>query len=669
MRLYGRDSAVTLVHDFMARTEDGTETPRSPTSPVVLFVGPRGGGKTALLAHLGELLDQNVPYARVDFADLRSATTVDVLDVLAFELNRHCAAYGRIAFPRFIVGRIVMAADIDHTDPAAARAQLDRVLEEHRKIPKLRAFLETAAARTLATAGVPAELGRHVPGLLLKGVTAWRAGRQVVLGTGQDWYAHQDRGLAGRKAQDVLAELNRRTRKPTIGGNRTWVDELMLAAFLADLRDDFGTGRRARQRAFNCVALLDNADGAAGRRFFDELVRAHEQRAADSGDGLGPLTVVATSRGPLAARVTDPTRLIPRADEAGIDDYLDRRADRPGRRRWWYPVRLPDLSEADVRTMVADRELRDCHTGHVVLTVHGFTGGHPGATSLLLAAIAEEPSDPVDPRRILEQRAPATLSDGTVRQQLWRLLLGDLPRLGVNVSDLVTCAAARDMGEAAQLAEHSGLLRASDADAVTRPELWIPGAVAGSSVMHPVLRRLLLDDLADRDPQAPDGWTAVHGWLRRHAAGQGDDAGELHHALALGELEHVTIELAARLRGPETGANQPNERSGPHGVADWLTLLRSVSAAPSATRVPGPPATHIAALTGWADHNDRLTGSMALLVAGLWIAADPLVDSERAPLHRTIENAFRNVAPFAADGLALLLTEAERHGALADLWS
>jgi hypothetical protein len=657
MRLYGRDSAVKLVHDFMVR-DDG-ETTNGATSPVVVFVGPRGSGKTALLARLGEMLDQNVPYARVDFAELPASTTSDVLDVLVFELNRHCAAYGRIAFPRFIVGRIVMAAKVDHTDPAAARARIGQVIEEHRRLPQLKAFLEGVAPRVLAAAGVPDEVGRHVPGLLLSGLTSWRGGRRVVLGGGQDWYAHQDRGLAGRKSLDVLAELNRRHRRPGIEGNRKWVDELMLAAFLADLRGDFGRGRRAARRPFNCVMLLDNADGTSGRRFVEELVRAHEQRAADAGDDLGPITVVVTSRGPLGARVADPTEIIPGTEDAGIEDYLGRRETRPGRGRWWYPVRLPDLAEADVRTMVADRELRDCNTGHVVLAVHGFTRGHPGATSVLLGAIAEEPCDPVDLRRVLAGRPPGALSGGTVRDRLWRLLLGDPARLEVNVDDLVTCAAARDMGQAAQLAEYSGLLCDNDAEAVTRPELWIPGPAPATSIMHPVLRRLLLERLAEREPQAADGWAAVHGWLRQHAADRDDTAGELHHALALGELKYVTEELTTRLRGrdPETD------------IADWLALLRSVTEAPMGTPPSGAPVTHVSALTGWADHNNRLAGSMALLAAGLWIAAEPLAGSERAPLYRTIEKAFRDVAPFAADGLALLLAEAERYAALADLWS
>jgi hypothetical protein len=228
----------------------------------------------------------------------------------------------------------------------------------------------------------------------------------------------------------------------------------------------------------------------------------------------------------------------------------------------------------------------------------------------------------------------------------------------VNVDDFITCAAARDMGQAAQLAEHSGLLRDDDAESVTSPELWIPGAAPGTSVMHPVLRRLLLERLAEREQLAADGWAAVHGWLRQHAADRDDAAGELQHALALGELKYVTDELIERLREPEVD------------VAEWLGLLHSVTRAPMRTPPTGPPARHIGTLTGRRpDQSNRLAGSMALLVAGLWIAAEQLINSERAPLYRAIEKAFRDVAPFAADGLALLLAEAERYGALADLWS
>ncbi|MGH3378109.1 MAG: ATP-binding protein, partial [Actinoallomurus sp.] len=60
-RLYGRADAVGLAADLLER-DDGD--PR----PVLIFVGPGGSGKTALLDGLESQLDQYVPYARMDCA-------------------------------------------------------------------------------------------------------------------------------------------------------------------------------------------------------------------------------------------------------------------------------------------------------------------------------------------------------------------------------------------------------------------------------------------------------------------------------------------------------------------------------------------------------------------------------------------------------------------------
>ncbi len=143
------------------------------------------------------------------------------------------------------------------------------------------------------------------PALVLGGLARLRRGRQMLLGAGQDWYGHQDRGLE-LDPLDVLVDINRAAADGTPG-----VAELLLEAFLADLRHAF-TRRPASDHAFNCAVLLDNADTEAARDFLRVLLQARShQREPD------PLTVVATSHGDLVEGV--------RADDGAVTtaDGLD----------------------------------------------------------------------------------------------------------------------------------------------------------------------------------------------------------------------------------------------------------------------------------------------------------------------------------------------------------
>ena len=314
-RLYGRDRAITLVREFMDRPAQN----RGRRVPIVVFTGSRGSGKTALLSDLARRLDQRVPYAYLDLETVDAPGTPEVLSALAFDLNRHCATYGRLAFPRLIVGRIAMAQDLDLTDHHRARSQVEAALEAYRNVSRLREFLRESAPRVLSAVtephGIPVatEAGRYVPGLLLDGLVSWAPTRRVVLGRGLAWYGHQDRGLA-RDSLDVLVDLNRRGRRSDLAENRAEVDELLMAAFVADLRDGFGATRRAARRPLNCVILLDNADTAMGLGFLVELVRARGQHAAHVADDADPVTVVVTSVCPPAL--------------AGVPDLLDASAGR-----------------------------------------------------------------------------------------------------------------------------------------------------------------------------------------------------------------------------------------------------------------------------------------------------------------------------------------------------
>src|SRR5438874_4420 len=151
-RMFGRRRALALVREFLERPEqDGR--PRSRRVPVLVFIGPRGSGKTTLVAELARQLDDRVPHARIDFRTTTEIPTNTVIPTLAlltnlvFELNRPCGRYGTLSFPRFIVGELSMYQTLHSADRKKARAQVERILEEHRNIDKLSVFLEALASR------------------------------------------------------------------------------------------------------------------------------------------------------------------------------------------------------------------------------------------------------------------------------------------------------------------------------------------------------------------------------------------------------------------------------------------------------------------------------------------------------------------------------------------
>ena len=670
--LHGRDRAIALVREFLTRPErDGI--PCSRRVPVIVFTGARGSGKTALVAELARRLDQQVPYARVDCETTDATDHTDpggMLAALAFELNRQSGRYGRLAFPRLITGRLAIAQTVNLTDRARAREQIRRALEEYRRVDRLRAFLAASAPKVLSAVpvvrGVPgvSTAGRYLPDLVLRGLVSRRRGRRVVLGQGQDWYGHQDRGLH-RDSLDVLVDLNRLATHPDLAGQRHEVGELLWAAFLADLRADFRHGRRADEWSLNCVVLIDNIDTDVGLRFLDGLVTARRQHAAHVSDDPDPLTVVATSRGALSARVTASSEPVPMVEQAGYAHYLahsERVRARP--ERGWYPVMLRDLTRDEVGNMVSAPGL-DQDDRRVTAMVHGFTGGHPGSTRLVLDAIAERPDAAVDLPTLLAAPAPGVLGPvaRTVEHRLRDELLQGVPTGAVE--DLVTCAAARNLDQASRLAARSGLLTGprGERSAIFAPELWTP-PVGGSvdpadsadsevAVLRPVLRRLLLRRLAARPDGGPDdapddrpaGWVRVHDWFRLDCRQAADQAGELHHALALGMVEAVTRRLAELL--PEAD------------VRDWLALLRSVVAAPN--RLPPGGIELVRDLTGWADPGEMPLAPLGRLVAALWIAGDPTTTCSRRSLHLEIAADHDDIAPYSRDGLAVLRGEAARH--------
>jgi ATP/maltotriose-dependent transcriptional regulator MalT len=132
-QLYGRAGAVELTKEFLSRPHrDGAA--RSRRQPVLVFTGPHGSGKTALLDKLEEWLQPLAPYAWIDCATDDLSSSPRVLSALVFELNRTAGRYGRLAFPRFITGQLVLRQELVTDDRVRACDQVRQALAEYRNI-------------------------------------------------------------------------------------------------------------------------------------------------------------------------------------------------------------------------------------------------------------------------------------------------------------------------------------------------------------------------------------------------------------------------------------------------------------------------------------------------------------------------------------------------------
>lgn len=648
-RVYGQQHVIECVDQLMTRVEpDGSL--RKQRFPILVVEGFRGSGKTALLSALVDRIDQQAPYARLDFEDNQFASVPQVLSALAFALSRKCPQYGALRFPRFILGQLVMGLELELNNREQACRQVVDVLKRQQGLdPVVSDVLTDTAGSVLASmfkiAGVPFEPPASVLRLIQEWVTAGIPRPGGGFESGQEWYRHRDRGLT-RDPIDELVDLNRWARD--YESNRPLIDELLWAAFLADLRAEFSRSR-ADEWALNCVVLLDNADTMLGRRFLTQLVQARSQRDGGGKGNADPLTVVATSRGTLLVAV-------PGEEQAPMLPDNPRSGQLPQPSDWshyrWLPYRLPDLREDEIGSAIADMALGWGDSLRVTRVVHQLTEGHPASTRLVLDAIARLPAQEwIDPEVILSQDT-ASEDPVTVEEQMLTHLLGDLSDPALR--DLVTCAAAREREQALGLA-----LAGQDAPLVSGkvnygevldPILWPPDDSAG-----PILvRRLLRRRLALRDPEVSPNWSGVYSRLRHTCRAGGDEVCELYYALADGELGFVTRRLHQRLA--ELGSTP------------WCELLRSVTEAPRRNRHREAPIEEVATLMSSAALDQSLT-SVGQLVAALWIAADPFTDSRRRYLHKQIATDYAAVSGLSPGGPHLVFLEAaNRHQWEAERW-
>ena len=588
---------------------------------VLGFMGPNYCGKTKLLADVGARLGEwRLPYASVHLGPAVVGEVTELLDRVVAGFSASRSAYGKVRFSRYLLARSILALDIPDPAPGVPPTPDDVRKRVRRRVRSgWRRDALRAAANVLAPAvrvlpgpaGALADLVRSAIAALadplLGTLPAW------LLRPGAGWFAKNSRIGPARGADDALTLLWMSAHGDAWAG----VESTLVAAFLADLRSSARRGRLPIRWKAAYALLIDNADavfrmpdGTArtpGKRLVDLLVQ--EMTSTDR------LTVAVTHRGSLLASVGAVLDDGPTTAAVAVP-YADQRRLPPSGTRWW-PVRIPDLDATDILEQIRSATgWPEAVCVAAAAAVHRFTRGHPGGTALVVRALKDLPA----PRGALDLGA---VVDGGLRRELLDKLLGAVAGQDALTRSVVTCAAVRDREHVPQLVGHG--IAGADLIPIQDDALWVPGR-ADRLVLPHLLRLLLLDDLAERHPDAVDGRHNVLRALVAYAEHVGDQESRLYYLLALGETETVTRELWDELTRARSGA-------------DWLRLLKRVTLAPGRFR-SGRGDEAVTRYTRWARDGDLHT--LALLVVRLWCASDPHVVS--GPEAKRIAAGYQDIA-------------------------
>jgi hypothetical protein len=261
---------------------------------VITLGGIRGSGKTEFLKELRSRC-RDLPHAWVDFEARPGMTRRDLFNSLRIQLGMKRRQFGRIPFPRLILGLLVRDREfgvrddqaVHRPDPDDVRHEIEHLVRNH---PLVRGFatndgrspdpVRVEMNLLLFKIDITAFLG------LLQRLACWTVSglrMRKHFAAALEWYAQLDRG----DSYEALRWLNE--------AGPADADRILCEAFLADLVAAYTRDPDAPRRTLNCMILLDNAHRDEGREFLDLL--AATPRQLQAGDPV-PLVVVATTRRP-----------------------------------------------------------------------------------------------------------------------------------------------------------------------------------------------------------------------------------------------------------------------------------------------------------------------------------------------------------------------------------
>lgn len=673
IRLHGRERVVDYIRAALVR--DGV--PERPL-PIVLLVGPRGSGGSALVDTMWAEFTDDCLSVRLD---LRAAQGVEDIVLAATRgLGRRIRGIREIEFPR----TAMLLKALSWIDTGGGRAAFETYLRANPQDARAQSALDDWGVRAAPL------LSPELRGLL-DVLTGLLTALHHAIGRHRNdralrWLA--DRGDGGREYESLWELYRQHHGQEGPAGTPRVVARTLCAALLADLRTDFNEGRLRMQRPRNCLLLLDNAGGRTADLFLELLADCRRESAADD-QGPDPAVVVAVQRGrirPEAAWLLDPT-----------DERLDFGVRHPlapggaGHPVWWYPVALADLNGEQALALctssVLGRHTRDADF------LYELTGGHPESTDRLgwlLARFGRTPPrdprlppaelpEPFDPRRLLAEQLSAdrTLPEhwpppgraDTVEDYLLKRALAD--HLTAGADGTVAPDDNATLNAMAALAATPGLRRGAcnsalhylgwsgvDADSAQlrlTASMWLDETPEGDALrLHPLIALLLRRWLARR----PETWKAVHTGYATHYSTRAHAPLRHHHTLA--QVEQGRREPLTAVVGylDEEYTNSTSSR-------EWLRVLDQVTAAPNRLTTPLDPRTFVASLAGPAEARNRRRAITRLTVAR-WLHGDRSFDPAHQ-LAQTVAAEYEHLAEITEDN-ELLYQQAGKYRRVENDW-
>jgi len=602
--------------------------------PILRLVGRPGAGKTALLGSLAAELGAHVPFAKLDFSRLGSekgpgVTLRQILWLLVLELSSWHANYGRLTFGRFLVGELAISCDITGLDHGQARTKVRESLKKHHHVDRFERYLETLVGGAAELALPRLNLNVRVKQVvedMVGGLAGWRPTQRLLLGKAAAWY-----GTPATESLDCLVKLNRNSKGEQV--EQDAAGKLVLAAFLADVDEQFGRRRPLHKRPLYCPVLVDNVETGAGSALLGHLARDRT--------GTRPLVVVVTgqlSHSGVAPR--DP-------EKACYEDWKRAAAGQaePADSARIYEVALRDLSVGEIAELV--QSLKVPEPRRIAASLHRLTLGHPAGTTLVATALKERLAktgrqrDGVATglRKVLDP--PADPNHESLPDRVLRELLKEIDH--EDLAQLVTCAAARNISDALRLMAEVGLNPPVDLGAGP----WITHTENRPRELHPLVRYLLLDKLAARDSADKNSWERTHERLSAQCARRADSNGVLYHRLAMDHVEYVVQQLQAELE------------SGPDACARWLVRFEEATSAPNRLARGETPLALVTRFMRGIGRQDVIRATLTQLTVARWIRSDPLRDPYDELLG-TIEDDWRRLGQFFPDCYETFTREADR---------
>lgn len=545
--------------------------------PILLFLAPHGGGATTLLNLLMKRGETAFPFASFDFAEAGAPTTLnEILQHVSNQLSQYGGNHTRkLTFPRYNLGLSVVSHTLSDTDQSRLKKEIKSLVARSSLAEKIDDMVTTTSNQWTLLALFFVLIKWSLP--LLQHFLPDRALK---------WYRLHRAALSLSPVADgvdVLMRLRSWSRSNSSKNRLLIVEQLLLEAFLDDVRESFDVTKKAggRERTTHLVLFLKNFDVFLSRNIEEHFLSTlTKQRLEGKTD---PLLLVVSSHRRLfdiadpaqnpAFRAADTLEKEQQADDDARALYHHwQKSLVQGRsyldQHMYIPLWLPDFRSEEVSSLL--RMVDNGQTGlfedrPLVDRIHRLTCGHPVA--VILAARVFLEARLRGQEKTLHEFLPGPLpldeefasQETTVQDYLLHRFLQQLPE--DEQEQLAFCAVPRflDVNTLRVV-----LALGSDMEA---QELWnryrqytfarLAIETAGHQIaFHPLLRDLLRQRLLSRSTSRKHYYKVAHTNLREYyeeLAGQGESQArveEAYHALALGDpgpaIEHLCIVLTSQ---------------------------------------------------------------------------------------------------------------------------